>query len=144
MNEGHVIHALVGALSDPFDSCHMGVTVENVASRWKILSEEQDQMAVESYQRAQRATDEGYFKVQILPISIKQRKQMISFEKDEHIWSDASTESWGSVLNCFYSTIWQFVNSNKSKGDQHENLCRSNHRKLPKNYGRIQTDGDCL
>ena len=112
MNEGHVIHALVGALSDPFDSCPMGVTLENVASRWKILSEEQDQMAVESHQRAQRATDEGYFKEQILPISIKQRKQMISFEKDEHIWSDASTESWGSVLNCFYSTIWQFVNSN--------------------------------
>ena len=93
MNEGHVIHALVGALSDPFDSCHMGVTAENVASRWKISREDQDQLAVESHQRAHRATEEGYFKEQILPISIKQRKQMISFEKDEHIWSHASTES---------------------------------------------------
>ncbi len=93
MNEGHVIHALVGALSNPFDSCHMGVTVENVASRWKILSEEQDQMAVEGHQRAQSTTNDGYFKKQILPILIKQRKQMISFEKDEHIWSHASTES---------------------------------------------------
>ena len=46
------------------------------------LREEQDQMAVESHQRAQRANDEGYFKEQILPISIKQRKQMISFEND--------------------------------------------------------------
>ena len=101
MNEGHVIHALVGALSDPFDSCHMGVTVENVASRWKILSEEQDQMAVESHQRAQRATDEGYFKEQVLPISIKQRKQMISFEKDEHIRSDATTESMAKLRTVF-------------------------------------------
>ena len=51
MNEGHVIHALLGALSDPFDSCHMGVTAENVASRWEISRE--DQLAVESHQRAQ-------------------------------------------------------------------------------------------
>ena len=75
MNEGHVIHALVGELSDPFNSCPMGVTLENVASRWKILSEEQDQMAAESLQRAQKATDEGYFKEQILPISIKQKNR---------------------------------------------------------------------
>ena len=68
MKDMSFIHALVGALSDPFDSCHMGVTGENVASRWKILSEEQDQMAVEGHQRAQRATDDGYFKEQILPI----------------------------------------------------------------------------
>ena len=82
MNDGHVIHLMVGVLSDPFDSCNMGVTAENVASRWSISREEQDQMAVESPRRAQRATDEGYFKEQILPISIKQRKQMISFEND--------------------------------------------------------------
>ena len=82
MNEGHIIHSLVGALSNSFDSCHMGVTSENVASRWKISREEQDQIAVESHQRAQGATDEGYFKTQILPTSINQRKQMISFEND--------------------------------------------------------------
>ena len=75
MNEGHVIHSLVGALSDSFDSCHMGVTPENVASRLKISREEQGQMAVESHQRAQEATDEGYFKEQILQISIKQRNR---------------------------------------------------------------------
>ena len=53
---------MVGALSDPFDSCHMGVTAENVASRWEISREDQDQLAVESHQRAHRATEEGYFK----------------------------------------------------------------------------------
>ena len=74
MNDGKVIDAMVGALSDPFDSCHMGVTAENVASRWEISREEQDQLAVESHQRAHRATEEGCFKEQILPISIKQKK----------------------------------------------------------------------
>ena len=101
MNEGHVIHALVGALSDPFDSCHMGVTAENVASRWEISREDQDQLAVESHQRAHRATEEGYFKEQLLTISIKQRKQMISFEKDEHIRSDATTESMAKLRTVF-------------------------------------------
>ena len=56
MNDRQVIDAMVGALSDPFDSCHKGVTAENVASRWEISSEEQDQLAVESHQRAHRAT----------------------------------------------------------------------------------------
>ena len=56
MNDGQVIDAMVGALSDPFDSCHMGVTAENVASRWEISREDQDQLAVENHQRAHRAT----------------------------------------------------------------------------------------
>jgi len=101
MNDGQVIDAMVGALSDPFDSCHMGVTAENVASRWGISREEQDQLAVESHQRAHRATEEGYFKEQILPISIKQRRQMVSFEKDEHIRSDATTESMAKLRTVF-------------------------------------------
>ena len=101
MNDGQVIDAMVAALSDPFDSCHMGVTAENVASRWEISREDQDQLAVESHQRAHRATEEGYFKEQILPISIKQRKQMISFEKDEHIRSDATTESMAKLRTVF-------------------------------------------
>ena len=101
MNDGQVIDAMVGALSDPFDSCHMGVTAENVASRWEISREDQDQLAVESHQRAHRATEEGYFKEQILTISIKQRKQMISFEKDEHIRSDATTESMAKLKTVF-------------------------------------------
>ncbi len=56
MNDGKVIDAMVGALSDPFDSCHMGVTAENVKSRWEISREDQDQLAVENHQRANRAT----------------------------------------------------------------------------------------
>ena len=101
MNDGKVIDAIVGALSDPFDSCHMGVTAENVASRWEISREDQDQLAVESHQRAQRVTAERYFKEHILPISIKQRKQTISFEKDEHIRSDATTETMAKLRTVF-------------------------------------------
>ena len=75
MNEGQVNDAMVGTLSDPFDSCPMGVTAENVASRWEISREEQNQLAVESHQRAHRAIEEGCFKEQILPISIKQKNR---------------------------------------------------------------------
>ena len=73
MNDGKVINAMFEALSDPFDSCHNGVTAENVASRWEISREDQNQLAVESHLRAHRATEEGCFKEQILLISIKQK-----------------------------------------------------------------------
>src|ERR687885_293642 len=62
MNDAAVIDAMVGALTDPFDDCHMGITAENVAAKWEISREEQDRLALESQKRAARATAEGYFK----------------------------------------------------------------------------------
>ena len=46
MNAGQVVDAMVGALSDPFDDCHMGVTAENIAQKWQITREDQDALAV--------------------------------------------------------------------------------------------------
>src|SRR5437764_1003719 len=62
MNDATAIDVMVAALTDPFDDCHMGITAENVAKRWEISREAQDQLALESHRRAARAVAEGRFK----------------------------------------------------------------------------------
>src|SRR5207237_5271837 len=62
MGDGKLIDAMVGALSDPFDDCHMGVTAENVADKWGITRQAQDELALQSHQRALAAIKSGYFK----------------------------------------------------------------------------------
>ena len=69
---------MVGALTDPFDTIHMGVTAENVATKCGITREQQDAFAVESHQRAAAATAAGHFKSQILPIELKSKKGPIA------------------------------------------------------------------
>ena len=101
MGDGAVIDAMVSALSDPFDSCHMGVTAENVAAKWGISREDQDKLAVESHQRAAQATQAGHFKEQILPIEIKVKRQTVPFDTDEHIRSDASLEGMAKLRTVF-------------------------------------------
>jgi acetyl-CoA C-acetyltransferase len=92
---------MVGALTDPFDDCHMGVTAENVAGKWGISREDQDALAVQSHQRAARATTEGYFKEQILPIELKSRKGTTVFDTDEHVRADASIEGMAKLRPVF-------------------------------------------
>ena len=85
MGDGQMVDAMVGALTDPFDGIHMGVTAENVAEKWGISRDDQDALAVESHNRAERAIDEGRFKDQILPIEMKSRKGTTVFDTDEHL-----------------------------------------------------------
>jgi acetyl-CoA C-acetyltransferase len=92
MNDGGVVDMMVGALTDPFETVHMGITAENIAAQWKISREQQDEFAVESHRRAINAIDKGYFKDQILPIELKTRKGTTLFERDEHPRADASLE----------------------------------------------------
>jgi len=84
MGDGKLIDAMVGALSDPFDDCHMGVTAENVAAKWGITRQAQDELALQSHQRALAAIKAGYFKEQILPIESKVKGQTVVFDTDEH------------------------------------------------------------
>jgi acetyl-CoA C-acetyltransferase len=85
MQDGVAVDAMVGALTDPFDSCHMGVTAENVASDYGVSRQDQDALAAESHRRAAAATDAGYFKEQITPIEVKGRKGTVTVDTDEHI-----------------------------------------------------------
>ena len=84
MGDTKMIDMLVGALHDPFHTIHMGVTAENIAAKWGITREDQDKLAVESHNRAERATQAGYFKDQIMPVMLKTRKGEVAYETDEH------------------------------------------------------------
>ena len=101
MNDGGVVDMMVGALTDPFDTTHMGITAENIADKWKITREQQDEFAVESHRRAINAIEKGYFKDQILPIELKTRKGTTLFERDEHARADATLESMAKLRAVF-------------------------------------------
>ncbi len=85
MGDGGTVDAMVGALTDPFDSCHMGVTAENVASDYEVSRADQDALAVESHRRAAAAIEAGYFDEQIVPVEVATRKGVVQFAADEHV-----------------------------------------------------------
>jgi acetyl-CoA C-acetyltransferase len=75
MGDTKMVDMMLGALHDPFHTIHMGVTAENVAEpQWGITREMQDQLAVESHNRAERAIAAGYFKDQIVPVIAKSKR----------------------------------------------------------------------
>jgi len=88
MGDGGTVDAMVAALTDPFDDCHMGVTAENIAEKWSITREDQDALAIESHRRAAAAIADGRFVDQILPVEIKGRKSTTVFAQDEHVRAD--------------------------------------------------------
>jgi acetyl-CoA C-acetyltransferase len=101
MNDAKMLDAMVGALSDPFDDCHMGVTAENVAKRWEISREDQDALAVESHKRAASAISNGYFKEQILPIEVKVKGGTTLFDTDESVRGDTTIEKMAKLRPVF-------------------------------------------
>lgn len=103
MGDGKLIDAMVGALTDPFDDCHMGITAENVAAKWDITRQQQDELAVQSNQRAAAAIKAGYFKDQILPVENKVKGNTIVFDTDEHVKPDTTLEKLARLRPAFKS-----------------------------------------
>jgi acetyl-CoA C-acetyltransferase len=101
MGDGKLIDAMVGALSDPFDDCHMGITAENVAAKWGISRQAQDELALQSHQRAATAIKAGYFKEQILPIESKVKGQTVVFDTDELVKGDTTLEKLAKLRPAF-------------------------------------------
>jgi acetyl-CoA C-acetyltransferase len=101
MGDAKDIDMMVGALTDPFDTIHMGVTAENVATKCGITRTDQDAFAVQSHQRAANAIAKGYFKDQILPIELKGKKGPTQFDTDEHVRADASLEGMAKLRAVF-------------------------------------------
>ena len=101
MMDGGAIDMMVGALTDPFDTCHMGITAENIAEKWKITREQQDELSVESHRRAANAIEKGYFKEQIVPVELKTRKGTTLFDKDEHPRGETTMESLAKLRAVF-------------------------------------------
>ena len=98
INNGVAIDAMVGALTDPFDACHMGVTAENVASDYHVSREDQDALAAESHRRAAAAQAAGYFKEQILPVEIPGKKGKTTIvDTDEHVRAEVSLDDMAKL-----------------------------------------------
>lgn len=100
---GHMVlqDMMLGALHDPFEDVHMGITAENVAESCQITREEQDAAAVESHRRATAAVASGVFKDQIVPVEIKSRKGVTVFDTDEHVRPDANLETMAGLKPVF-------------------------------------------
>jgi len=71
-------------LTDPFDSILMGDTAENLAERYEVSREIQDEYSLRSQQRALQAIEAGHFKEQIAPIEVKKGRSTLVFDTDEH------------------------------------------------------------
>jgi len=84
MGDIRTLDMMLGALSCPFGTGHMGVTAENVADEHDISRDAQDAFALESQNRAAKAIEDGRFKSQIVPIQIRVKRDMVDFDTDEH------------------------------------------------------------
>jgi acetyl-CoA C-acetyltransferase len=84
MGDTKAIDAMVSVLTDPFGVGHMGITAENLVTKWGLTREEQDAFALESQNRAAKAIAEGRFKSQIVPITLQSKKGDVIFDTDEH------------------------------------------------------------
>ena len=101
MGDVKLIDMMMGALHDPFQNIHMGVTAENIATKWGITREDQDKLAVESHNRAERATAAGYFKSQIMPVMLKSKKGDVAYELDEHFRPGATLADMAKLKPVF-------------------------------------------
>lgn len=101
MGDGQMIDSMTGALTCPMENYHMGVTAENVAAEWGIDREEQDRLAALSHQRAEKATQEGRFDSQIMPVELKTRKGTVEFTTDEHIRANCQPEDMQKLRPVF-------------------------------------------
>lgn len=89
------------ALWDSFNDYHMGVTAENVCEQWGLTREELDEFAANSQQKAEKAIADGKFKDEIVPVEIKQKKQIIVFDTDEGPRPGTTAESLARLKPAF-------------------------------------------
>jgi len=101
MGNSVMLDELTTTLQDPWDNNPMGITAENVAEKYKISREEQDNYAAQSHDKAAKAIEKGLFKSQIVPIEIKSRKGSQIFDTDEHVRADTSTEKLATLKPYF-------------------------------------------
>ena len=101
MGHTQMIDMMVATLTDPFGVGHMGITAENLVTKWGISREEQDQLAVDSHRKAAAAIAEGRFKSQIVPVVKQTRKGEVVFDTDEHVKAGTTLESLAKLKPAF-------------------------------------------
>jgi acetyl-CoA C-acetyltransferase len=102
MGDGKLIDTMIkDALWDVFNDYHMGITAENVAARFGITREDQDEFAALSQQKTEKAQKEGRFTEEIVPVTVKIKKESISFTVDEFPRQGVTVESLSSLKPAF-------------------------------------------
>jgi acetyl-CoA C-acetyltransferase len=103
MGNGTIVDAMIhDGLWCAFEQCHMGMSGEHVADTFKVGRADQDQYAAESHRKAAHATGEGWFKDEIVPIEIPQKKgPALSFDRDEAIRADTTAEALAALKPAF-------------------------------------------
>lgn len=101
MGDTKLVDYMLGILHDPWERMHMGITAENVAARYGITREQQDELALISQQRAIHAIQEGRFREQIVPIEVKSRKGTTLFDTDEHVRPETTLEVLAKMKPAF-------------------------------------------
>lgn len=101
MGDAAMVDPMVAALHCPFNHIHMGITAENVAAKYGISREQQDELAVLSHNRAQNAVEQGYFQEQIMPVELKTRKGSTLFDTDEHVRFDCTLTDMAKLKPAF-------------------------------------------
>ncbi|MCU1724221.1 acetyl-CoA C-acyltransferase family protein [Pseudomonas sp. 5P_5.1_Bac1] len=101
LGDCQAIDYMNGILHDPWKRFHMGVTAENVAARFNISREMQDELAALSQQRAALAIAEGRFREQIVPVELRSRKGVSLFETDENVRSQVDHQRLAAMPAVF-------------------------------------------
>ena len=101
MGDSKMIDMMVATLTDPFGVGHMGITAENLATKWNITREDQDAFAAESHRRAAAAIAAGHFKSQIVPIVKQTRKGEVVFDTDEHVKASTTIDTLAKMKPAF-------------------------------------------
>ena len=102
MGPAELVDSMINdGLWDAFNGYHMGVTAENVAEQWQISRDQQDAFAAQSQTRAEAAQTSGAFKDEIVPVTVKTRKEEIVVDSDEHPRHGTTVESLGKLRPAF-------------------------------------------
>jgi len=94
-------HMVCDGLTDAFEGYHMGITAENVAEKYGITRKEQDEFSYNSQVKAATAIDEGRFKNEIVPITVKIGKEMVSFDTDEFVNRSTNPDKLANLKPAF-------------------------------------------
>jgi acetyl-CoA C-acetyltransferase len=101
LQHGQMTDTLWEGLSDPLGGFMMGITAENLAEEFSISREEQDVIALRSNNNAARATKEGLFRDEIVPVVLKERKKEIIIDRDDHFRDDLTMEGLAALSTAF-------------------------------------------
>lgn len=102
MGNGELVDSLVAdALTCAINHYHMGITAENIAEKYKVTRKEQDEFSYSSHMKAAIAKNAKIFDNQIVPITVKKKKEEICFSEDEHIKADTTLEKLSGLRTVF-------------------------------------------